>query len=524
MSLRNKLFLTLFATGAIISIAVLALMYLFISRLFSVDLPRDLLLAVGTQAVHRIPTDQVKTLLESNLSAQERRKTPAYLAVRKALQDIIVSAHSIDEIERPAASGSQQVGELYIMVRTADQAMGRFLVMLKNQDYEDHLYDMTRFPEMMAGWNSISADKEIVNDEFGSALSVYVPIRDETDQTIALLVYDAPGKQLLDARFFIFNAALVLILIFMLISALLAFLITRLVHRPLSLLLDGMEKVAGGDFDAKLPDTKGNDQIASLFPHFNRMTAALKERRQLKKSLEIAADVQKHLLPLSQPLVPGWDIYAASYFCEDTGGDFFDFVSGNDRNLTVVIGDVSGHGIGSALMMASVRAFAHSLFSSAGERLHQALVQLNQSTIDHSAPGRFLTLAAVHVRANQDTLYWVSAGHEPILLKTPDGKVTKLFSTGIPLGIEAQAHWDTTTPLQVSPGQFLVIYTDGATDAMSPTGTFFSHDRLMNWLSSAPADMTAQQLHRLLMQAIEAHTHPGKPHDDVTLLVIKRTT
>ena len=120
-----------------------------------------------------------------------------------------------------------------------------------------------------------------------------------------------------------------------------------------------MVKVEAGNFKTRVP-IHSNDELGALGEHFNQMTVGLQERYRLRRSLDLAKEVQQNLLPKTDPVVAGLDIAGKSIYCDETGGDYFDYLDSSElgeQKFAVLVGDVSGHGIPSALLMATARAF-----------------------------------------------------------------------------------------------------------------------------------------------------------------------
>ena len=143
------------------------------------------------------------------------------------------------------------------------------------------------------------------------------------------------------------------------VAIILSHLFSTAIVRPVSRMEEAMAKVEIGDLTVSVP-VENNDELGTLAEHFNQMTEGLKERYRLRRALDLAREVQQNLLPKENPVVKGLDIAGTSIYCDETGGDYFDFLENNElsqHRLGVVIGDVSEHGIPSALLMATARGF-----------------------------------------------------------------------------------------------------------------------------------------------------------------------
>jgi hypothetical protein len=164
------------------------------------------------------------------------------------------------------------------------------------------------------------------------------------------------------------------------------------------------------------------------------------EHAKVKQSLDLAREVQQNLLPHHNPQVEGVDIAGRSIYCDETGGDYYDFISGDtgeDKQMTIAVGDVSGHGISSALLMATVRSALRQRMSqpgSAGDIISDVNRQLVQDVEDS---GQFMTMFYLNINATQKQIQWVRAGHDPAIIYDPETDTfDELGGAGIALGVE----------------------------------------------------------------------------------------
>lgn len=521
MKFRYKLFFSLLIGGIAIALPLWSLVYLALSRLLTIEMPRVLLLAAATQAVHRVDPDAVRELAALPPDAAARRASPAYARLQVSLQAILKSAGDMEESDSGSRPLPHQVGDLYILTPTTNPGVATFLISLQDPEVECTTYDMSRFPAMLAGWLRASADDQITVDEFGPSLSVYAPIRDATGTTIALLGYDTPGKEIADSQTLLFQSAVVVALFVVCAAAIIALAVAWWINRPIQKLHDGLQAISAGNLDTRLPPTRSRDELGQLVRSFNTMADALCEGRQLKRSLEVAAEVQRFLLPQSPPTLAGWDIFGRAHYCDETGGDFFDFIPLPEGRLAVLLGDASGHGIGSALVMATIRAAARNIIRAYAGDPDRILKEINRVSVEDLSAGRFITFFAIGLNPNSGRAQWISAGHEPCLLRS-GSSVTELNSTGIPLGIEPDATYDHNPPIHMQSGDVLLLLSDGVPDARNPAGHFLGRPAITKTLQNLPPSLTAEQVHHQLMQSILAFTAPLKPQDDVTLVIIKK--
>lgn len=306
-----------------------------------------------------------------------------------------------------------------------------------------------------------------------------------------------------------------------------AFAGSRAVTRPLRRLAEAAGRVAGGDLEARVP-VSGRDELADLGRAFNDMVPHLAERLRLKNDLDLAMEVQQHLLSRRPPVAPGLDIAGATFFCDETGGDYFDYLafSGNDGcPLDVIVGDVTGHGISAALFMATGRALMRARACDApapGELLTRVNDLLCDDTLDS---GRFITMFLLRLEngglAPGGRLRWSRAGHDPALIYDPKTDAfTELMGAGIPLGVIQSWRYEDNGCEGLSPGMILAIGTDGIWEAHNPEEEMFGHGRFREILKRN-AHRPAREIVDEVVAAVEVFHQGVARQDDITLVIIK---
>ena len=302
----------------------------------------------------------------------------------------------------------------------------------------------------------------------------------------------------------------------------LAIVAARSITVPLARLERAVDALANGDFSARVTLTTG-DELAALGASFNQMIPRLEEQTRTHESLVLAREVQQRMLPSAAPQFPGTDIAGLTRYCDETGGDYFDYLDGRPyggNTLGVVVGDVAGHGIAAALLMTSARALLHGMAASQLAPA-QLLQQLNQHLAADVRPGHFMTLFSLSIDFEQGQLSWASAGHDPALWWHADsGTLSELAGVDIPLGIDP--NWQFTPALQAASGagDVLLIATDGVWDTRAPTGERFGKARLQTLLAehhAAPAAALCAEL----LRHLEAFRGIEEQRDDLTVVVVK---
>ena len=216
------------------------------------------------------------------------------------------------------------------------------------------------------------------------------------------------------------------------VVVLFAFKGSRTVSEPVLELAGAADRLAQGDLDARA-EVGSRDEFGSLARSFNDMVPKLRDRMRLRDALDLAMEVQQSLLPSGPPTVRGFDIAGRSIYCDETGGDYYDYLvlhEVEDGALGVVIGDVTGHGIAAALLMTTARALLRLRFRQAGS-LAEQIADINRELASGADHGRFMTLC--YMLVERDALRWVSAGHDPPILYDPaSGAFEELEGGGDP--------------------------------------------------------------------------------------------
>ena len=292
---------------------------------------------------------------------------------------------------------------------------------------------------------------------------------------------------------------------------------------PVSQLERAMARVEGGDFSAFVP-VETNDELGALAEHFNQMTVGLKERYRLQRSLDLAKEVQQNLLPREDPVVEGLDVAGQSIYCDETGGDYFDYLSSSEwgqAKFGVLIGDVSGHGIPSALLMATARAFMRQRSSRSGSMAEVVSDVNRQLTRDVEETGRFMTLFYLMIDTSARNMSWVRAGHDPAIWYDPiTDHFEELHGEGVALGVDETLEFVQYQKSGLKEGQILLLSTDGLWETQNPSGRMFGKDRIYKIIRQK-ADTGAREILDTIVLTLESFRQNLEPKDDITLVVIK---
>ncbi|MGE5257422.1 MAG: SpoIIE family protein phosphatase [Hyphomicrobiales bacterium] len=340
-----------------------------------------------------------------------------------------------------------------------------------------------------------------------------------------VLVMIAPGKEILAPiiQFRLYYSLIVVGFIVLVIG-----LIRQVTMRTASQIREVSQaalRLSHGEFGAPLP-MRSRDEVGELTHSFNVMIRQLKDRLRLKEAMGLAMEVQQNLLPASPPRVPGLDIAGRSLYCQETGGDYFDYIplgGPAGPRLCVAVGDVVGHGISAALLMTTVRALLRCRLDAPGSTA-EVMGDVNRLlSRDTAASGSFVTLFLLLVDPAAGNLDWVRAGHDPALLYcAATEEVQNLGGPGMALGVDGRCSYRNGSRAGLAAGDIILIGTDGVWETQNSTSENFGKIRIGEMLKRH-RHRDAEGILRAILEALDAFRGGTLQQDDVTLMVIKAT-
>ncbi len=246
------------------------------------------------------------------------------------------------------------------------------------------------------------------------------------------------------------------------------------------------------------------------------------EKQRIQEGLDVAREIQQSLLPRGGVRLPEFDIYGLSIACEETSGDYFDYVRRGPGSLALVVGDVSGHGIGAALLMSTARALLRA-FASGDVSPAEIVTRLNKFLSNDVETGRFMTLFYGEIDLAERTIMYVRAGHnEPLIYRRAEDRFEELAEGGIALAVIDDAEFEATGPIPLPAGDILFLYTDGIVEATNADGEQFGMDRAKDMIREH-RDAPAREIVDLLHRAAQDHIGTDERQDDLTLVLAKAT-
>ncbi|MEE9535884.1 MAG: SpoIIE family protein phosphatase [Desulfobacterales bacterium] len=248
------------------------------------------------------------------------------------------------------------------------------------------------------------------------------------------------------------------------------------------------------------------------------------EHDMIKQSLDLAREVQQNLLPHKNPQLERLDIAGRSIYCDETGGDYYDFIisdTGENGQLAIAIGDVSGHGISSALLMATVRSSLRQRLSqpgSAGGIISDVNRQLAQDVEDS---GQFMTLFYLMIDPTKKHLQWVRAGHDPAIFYDPGTDTfEKLSGSGVALGVMEDSIFKAYTKTALRKGQIIFLSTDGIWESRNQKREMFGKKPIYDIIRKN-SSLSANEILNAMLKSLKRFQKGAKIEDDITLVVIK---
>ena len=268
---------------------------------------------------------------------------------------------------------------------------------------------------------------------------------------------------------------------------------------------------------------QSRDEVGELTRNFNTMAEQLQERMQLREAMHVAREIQQNLLPSTGISLDGIESAGVCIYCDDTGGDFFDlFITPADQQrMTIVVGDVAGHGIGAALLMATVRSLLRSRVCQPGTSA-QIIDDVNKLLcLDTVRSGNFVTLFLLMLDLETRTFNWVRCGHEPALVYTPGSDTfTELRGEGLVLGVDSDWQYSDNTLGPATEKQIILLGSDGVWEAENSRGERFGKLRIRELLARHH-DCDPKRILQEIISAISLFRDGHPQLDDVTLVILK---
>jgi len=246
----------------------------------------------------------------------------------------------------------------------------------------------------------------------------------------------------------------------------------------------------------------------------------LRKMQEQQFQMKLARAVQQQFYRLPPPKIEGFDMAGVSHSADETGGDYFDFINLPDRSVGIAVGDVSGHGMSSALVMAELRAYVRA-FSQKSGGIGEILTMTNSALISDLEQGSYATLILCSLNPESRVLQFANSGHTPGYVLDSRGEVKRtLDSIDTPLGFLPGRRFGCSEPFVLDPGDILVLLTDGVTDAEKPDQEQFGAERALAFIREHRGD-SAHDIAKQLFHAIRDFSDGMPQIDDITVVICK---
>jgi phosphoserine phosphatase RsbU/P len=308
--------------------------------------------------------------------------------------------------------------------------------------------------------------------------------------------------------------------------------ISRSVTRPLNRLVHTTAEIARGNLDVALPPVRNHDEVGVLTHSVDEMRLALKEyihhltestraNERIESELKIARTIQMSFLPKRFPPFPdqsAFDLFAALEPAKHVGGDLYDFFMLDARHLFISVGDVSDKGVPAALFMAVTKTLMKGI-AEQGQTPADVLARVNGELCQGNDSAMFVTVACGILDTRTGELVYSNAGHNPPVLLRAGGAPEWLpMPAGLVLGVMEEAAFEVRS-VRLRPGDRLLLYTDGVTEAMDADQNLFSDERLLDQMQALAAAEPRAMVERI-MAAVHAHAGDAAQSDDITILAL----
>ncbi|OPY68241.1 MAG: Phosphoserine phosphatase RsbU [Syntrophorhabdaceae bacterium PtaU1.Bin034] len=309
-------------------------------------------------------------------------------------------------------------------------------------------------------------------------------------------------------------------------------LISRSITGPLRRMAEVTERMAEGDLDAELPVIRSGDEVGVLAKAFEQMRVSLKEyirkltetmaaKQRIESELKIAHDIQMSILPKMFPPFPDrpeFDIYAVIEPAKEVGGDFYDFFFVDDTHICLIIADVSDKGVPASLFMAVTKTLIKAK-AGVGSTPGEILTRVNQELSKDNDTNMFVTVFFAILDVVTGEVNYANGGHNPPVIMRRDGTVTFMESAKNPMvGVIEGVHY-TTLRLALGPGEAILMYTDGVTEAINGSGHLFGEERLIEEVRRL-SDRSLEGTIKGLKDAVGRFSTGVPQSDDITIMGI----
>lgn len=319
------------------------------------------------------------------------------------------------------------------------------------------------------------------------------------------------------------SAILVNALLFIGVGIYLTVLVSRNLSIPFQGIIRTLREIRNGNFDKRV-QVMSNDEIGYTGDAINEMIKGLIEREKIQQALDLAREIQQNLLPRGTLQIDGVDIAGKSVYCDETGGDYYDFMPigrGGDKKIGIVIGDVSGHGISSALLMSSVRGSLRQRAFLPGSTADIISDVNHQLVTDIEDSGQFMTMFFMTLDIESKHIGWVRAGHDPaILYNLESDSFDELGGPGIALGVDGNWNFNAHEKEGFPGGRIIFLGTDGVWEVRNRSGEMLGKEPIRDTIRKNSSS-SAERILEAIFTTLDDFIGRARIEDDITSVVVK---
>jgi serine phosphatase RsbU (regulator of sigma subunit) len=360
---------------------------------------------------------------------------------------------------------------------------------------------------------------------------IIYPFRDQNNALLSFSVryevtYAALDMRVSQTR----NNMMILALFGIIIALFIGGIIAGKITSPIKMLTDGALQIGGGDLTTRIY-VNTQSEIGQLANTFNQMaedlqknTKELIKKEKMTRELELAGEIQRQLLPTKLPYMPNLDMAVSLVSATEVGGDCYDFLMLDDKNMIFYVGDVTGHGVPAGLVAAINNALVPA-FLDQYRTTQQLIVHLNKILKQKTMPNVFMTMVMAHWHVDTAKLGYTQAGHDPIIhYSAKNGIVTEAGIGGMALGMTPDISGIVKTEyIDMEVGDVAVLYTDGIPEAWKDEKETYGSQRFKESIAKNCKFVTAQEIHDGIIKDVREFMGDYPQADDITLMIVKRT-
>ncbi len=332
--------------------------------------------------------------------------------------------------------------------------------------------------------------------------------------------FDYFGQSMVSLEFFVATLSLYVLLF-------IVFLWHQII-RPLSSMVSEMQSLLTGNEYKNIYSTR-IDELGVIAYFFNRVVHSLgkvsfdiMDRKRMLGELNVAAQLQRDILPLENPKIPGIQVVAKNRPASEVGGDSFNIITVKDRTI-VYVGDVTGHGVAAGLIMTMVNSLV-TVFADLSDSAFEIMVNVNKYIKRHVKKAMFMTMVMLCWDHKTQKLTYVGAGHEYILVyRMATGECESILSGGVALGmVPDNSKLIKELEIELDDGDFVILYTDGITEARNNAGELYELERLKTAIRTYAPQYSADGVNYNIAKDVSVFMQEHRQEDDMTLIVLKR--